>query len=173
MWRNDLGGYRFAGGQGQLGIIVPEENLVISMLAAEHRSSRLINLIFEALYSEMYRRPVEAAPVLQAELNRRLKHYNLAPRNVSDTSSLMDTISGKVYQLEQNTLRADTISFQFAPDQAVITLGYSDHTSRSNYLRPTWRMEGEPRSLFPDEDVSSKNCRPGFNLRIRSKHCHV
>ena len=145
MWRNDLGGYRFAGGQGQLGIIIPEENLVISMLAAEHRSSRLINLIFEALYSEMYRRPVEAAPVLQAELNRRLKQYNLAPRNVSDTSSLMDTISGKVYQLEQNTLRADTISFQFTPDQAVITLGYSDHTSRQITcgLRGEWKESQE------------------------------
>lgn len=93
----------------------------------------------------MYRRPVEAAPVLQAELNRRLKQYNLAPRNVSDTSSLMDTISGKVYQLEQNTLRADTISFQFTPDQAVITLGYSDHTSRQITcgLRGEWKESQE------------------------------
>lgn len=141
MWRNDLGGYRFAGGQGQLGIIVPEENLVISMLAAEHRSSRLISLIFEALYSEMYRRPVEADPSLQAELKRRLAHYNLAPGNVSDASSLVDEINGKVYQLEENSLGADTISFHFSHDQAMITLGNSDHTSRQIAcgLRGEWK----------------------------------
>ena len=161
MWRNDLGGYRFAGGQGQFGIVVPEENLVIGMLAGEHRNSRLISLIFEALYSEMYRRPVAPDPVMQAELRDRLSHYNLAPRNVSDSSSLAQAVNGKVYQLEGNGLGASTISFQFSSDQAVITVGNADHTSRqiSCGLRGEWKESRD--GFFYNENPSDRNRRFG------------
>lgn len=116
MWRNPMGGYRFAGGQGQLGIVVPDDNLVVGMMAGEHRSNRLLDLIFEALWSEMYTRPVKVDEDDRRELERRLAQFNLAPREVSDRSSRAGQVSGNTYHMRENETRTEQVSFVFRED---------------------------------------------------------
>lgn len=139
MWRNEMGGYRFAGGQGQFGIIVPEENLVISMLAAEHRSFRLLDLIFECLYSEMYRRPVPADERMQKQLKHRLESYNLAPGNVSDRSSSAEW-AAREYLLTSNPLAVRKLRFEFLSDETRLNAQYDSGAERTIRigLRGSW-----------------------------------
>lgn len=153
MWRNPLGGYRFAGGQGQFGIVIPEEQLVISVLAGEHRSGRIFDLILEALYSEMYRGCVPVIPEESRERKRRLSTWNLAPGMISDRSSMAEKIDGVVYRMDKNETGTDQISFRFLEDQAEICIiqngkehvypcGLNGHwaESRQGYLM----MESDP-----------------------------
>jgi CubicO group peptidase (beta-lactamase class C family) len=122
VWRNELGGYRFAGGQGQFAIVIPEENLAIGIMAAEHRSNRILDLLMEALYSEMYRYPVAVSEDDSRDLTRILENWNLAPRDVSDRSSAEKIYSGKVFQMRENPTNTQSVKFDFSEKETYITV---------------------------------------------------
>lgn len=119
MWRNSFGGLRYAGGQGQIGVIVPEYDMVYSTLAAEDRPNPLIDIFYE----EILRRCMPEDPECYAELKARLEGFGLGPRGVKPEGGRISELSGCTFSFDENESGQKNIRFDFLKDRAVITTG--------------------------------------------------
>lgn len=120
MWRNSVGGFRFCGGQGQFGVILPEYDMVLSTFGGEDR----LNLILEAFWRTVLRSchyralPENAADA--ARLRRRMTAFSTAQEPLSDLSSTAKAVSGRRYAFDGNSEGQREITLRFGPDRVII-----------------------------------------------------
>ena len=102
MWRNAAGGFSFRGGQGQVGMILPAENMAVGLHCAANNYDELVNIFFNTIVGECFKYPVAVDPAASTQARYLLDNLNLAPWDVSDRSSLAEQVSGVVYEMDPN-----------------------------------------------------------------------
>ncbi len=81
IWRNHFGGFTLNGGAGQLGIVLPEQNIVVAIHGNEPRSDRIMKLLWKYLSSNMFAYPIPESPKSYARLLEKSEHLNLCGRD--------------------------------------------------------------------------------------------
>ena len=113
MWRNRVGGFRFSGGQGQLGIVLPDQNMAVGIMATEHKNRCILDVFFEEIFPHLYLMPRQEDPQAYEMMIKMCGELNLAP----DTEIFEDTAAQMVqknrYKLEENEVGQQEIGFEF------------------------------------------------------------
>ena len=120
MWRNTSGGYRFCGGQGQLGIIYPEYDMAVSTLAALDDCDRIDELFDRYVLHKCWARPQKVNEFAAKKLARTIRNFTMGVPDASDCSSTAAKVFGKTYAFAENKIGLKTVCFEFDEDRAVI-----------------------------------------------------
>ena len=113
MWRMEGGGYAFRGGQGQVGMVLPSENMAVGLMCAAHNHGELVDIFHQTIRGECFKRPLPVDPAASALAKSMLADLNLAPANVSDRSSLAEKYSNVKYEFVPNLVGQKELSFTF------------------------------------------------------------
>jgi len=120
MWRNSVGGFRFSGGQGQFGIVLPDENMAVGIMATEHQNKKILQVFFKEVFSNLYQMPRKPDPEGYEKLQELCRNYNLAPERGDCVVTAAETVSGRVYEFDENPVGQRKLSFLFKEDEAEI-----------------------------------------------------
>ncbi len=122
MWRNKAGGFRFDGGQGQFGLVLPEENMAVGIMSCANNAGVILDLFFDTVFADCYNHPLEEDPYETAKLSYLKDHFSLAPLHTAPHSEAEGAVSGKTYVLQDNPWGQEEIRFTFGQDRALITV---------------------------------------------------
>ena len=170
MWRNSFGGVRYSGGQGQLGIVVPEYETVYSTLAAADGSqtNALIDAFYECVLRKCREKPLPEDPESCALLRARLESFNLAPSGVAADSPAARQVSGKTYVFEENPAGQKSVRFDFTGGEVTVTTdsgrGVRTHTCG---LNGEWK-ESRGYLLLDKEDGEIADLDRIFNYDVKA-----
>ena len=89
MWRNRVGGFRFSGGQGQFAIVLPDQNMAVGIMAAEHQNRRILDVFFGEVFPQLYLMPRPADPENWEKLKEVCRKFNLAPETGKEDERLL------------------------------------------------------------------------------------
>ena len=120
MWRNKGGGFRLDGGQGQFGLVLPDENMAVGILSCADNAPEILDIFFDTIFASCYCYPVREDANDAARLRQAVQEFTLGPSGVLPHAELEKQISGAVYRLEPNPYGQETVSFIFLKDRAVI-----------------------------------------------------
>ena len=120
MWRNKGGGFRLDGGQGQFGLVFPEENMAVGILSCANNASEILDIFFDTIFASLYCYPIQQDANDEARLARMVQEFTLGPEKVLPHAELEQKINGAIYQLEPNAYGQETVSFTFADDRVFI-----------------------------------------------------
>ncbi len=120
LWRNAAGGFSFRGGQGQVGMILPAENMAVGIHCAANNYDELVDIFFNTILGESFKYPVTVEPAASAQARYLLDNLNLAPWNVSDRSSLAEKVSGVEYEMDPNPVGQKSLGFTFGEEEVQI-----------------------------------------------------
>jgi len=120
-WRCQHGAFRGDGAFGQFTIILPEQDAVIVMTGENKNMQGELDLVWQHLLPAFGTKPVGGAGIAASELAEKLRSLELATPQVESASATAARIRGKVFRLEANDLRLDTISFSTRGDSCVFT----------------------------------------------------
>ena len=120
MWRNSAGGFRFCGGQGQLAIVFPEQDIAIGTFAAEDNCNIPLQAFVDTVLYKVSERPLPPNDRDYRKLQRRLESFSMAADDVTDRSSTLIAVDSRTYTFEDNTEGQKTIRFLFDNDTVTI-----------------------------------------------------
>lgn len=120
MWRNRGGGFRFSGGQGQFGIVLPDENMAVGILSCSNNGDEIADVFFDTIFADCYNHPVAEDPWDAARRRKLVEGFSLAPYETMEHSPDERDLSGK-YVFESNPWGQDSVTFSFGEDEVQIT----------------------------------------------------
>lgn len=120
MWRNKGGGFRLDGGQGQFGLVLPDENMAVGILSCANNASEILDIFFDTIFASCYCYPVQRDENDAARLRQLVEAFTLGPAGVLPHAPIEAEVSGKVYRLEPNPFGQETVSFIFEGDRVLI-----------------------------------------------------
>ena len=125
-WQTRHNAYRGDGAFGQYSLVIPELDVVIAATAGSTDMQRMLNLIWEHLYPAFKDAPLPEDTDAQHALRQKLATLTLLPENRSDAPPLAQEVSGKSYDLADNTLEVDHFALQIEGDTCTFTLTTDD-----------------------------------------------
>lgn len=135
-WRTAHNGFALFGMGGQLGICLPDDNLVLVTTADTMENPYGVNLIFDAfwdtIYADLHADSIPEDPEASARLYEKLASLRLPCVDGSADSPIALSIGGKSFQLNENASVFHSLCVGFGPDYG--TLEYTTDTG-SHELR--------------------------------------
>ena len=120
LWRNSVGGFRFSGGQGQFGIVLPDQNMAVGILATENDNRKILQAFFGEVFTHLYKLPMRPDPENQKKLQDMCENFNLAPQKGDAVGNIASLVNGKTYVFTENPVGQKSISFDFRQDYVEI-----------------------------------------------------
>lgn len=105
LWRNSVGGYRLDGGRGQYGLVLPDLDLCVSIMASEEDQGLIPELFWNTVYPYIWSE--EAPEWTEAEVMtdyRALPGWNQIYHDCSE-------VDGCTYRFEKNELGLEQVEF--------------------------------------------------------------
>ncbi|MCZ8516921.1 serine hydrolase [Paenibacillus filicis] len=137
-WRCRHGAYRGDGYLGQFCIVMPEQDAVVAFTSGTSDMQAVLNLVWELLLPAMQPGSLpandEAASALKAQLEGLAMNL---PREQHD-SPREQTISGKVFKLDDNGEGWNTFSIRFNNDEAAVVIQNNDGEHAIRCGRGVW-----------------------------------
>jgi len=161
-WRCRHNAFRGDGAYGQFMIVMPDQDAVVAITCETADMQGELNLVWDHLLSAMN----ESASG-EGGLVKRLNSLALALPTGNASSPISDKISGRVFQLEPNSLEAKTVSFQFTPGRSTFVLtdskaSYAVHCAPDRWLDGDCNVPGTPPRLTVGELRPSKVAASAF-----------
>ena len=120
MWRNKGGGFRFDGGQGQFGLVLPDENMAVGILSCANNAGEILDIFFDTIFASCYRYPIAEDPYTSARLQQMVQEFTLGPSGVLPHADIEEKVSGTVYRFGPNPYGQESVSFTFQKDMVLI-----------------------------------------------------
>lgn len=130
LWRNAAGGFRIVGGGGQYGLIYPDGDLAVVMMAFAPVFHNIPQYVANRIYFQLHDQPLPRDDRNYRQLCNRLSSFSLAPAPASAASSLGPQRSGRTYQFPKNSLDLQSLTFMFHSDHAEITIQQGETSQR-------------------------------------------
>lgn len=121
-WRCRHNAYRGDGAFGQFCIVIPEHDAVIAITAGLSNMQAVLDLVWEHLLPAFSAKPLPDDPAAVEALRRKLGALALPTLSGNASSPLTPPISGKVYQIDANEAKIETISLDFGADETIFSV---------------------------------------------------
>ncbi|HEX5169014.1 MAG TPA: serine hydrolase [Cyclobacteriaceae bacterium] len=159
-WRCSTGGFRADGAFGQFSIVLPEYDAVVAVTSESFNMGASMKLIWNYLLPAMKQAPTTSADEsIQKKTKERLKNLSLDLPNGSISSPVVQRISGKSFQIDNNEFKVASLSFMFRNDSCVFTVKDDKGEHRVECGLNIWTDQNKPMVLFSvpgRTDVSTK-----------------
>ena len=156
IWCNAFGGTRMDGGGGQLAFLLPENDMIATIMGNEGRVDTAIQYFYEEIYSKLSgRKLVESADSRSALENA--KHLlNRAPIDTRAHSELEKSVSGKVYRFEENSFDIKEIELCFEEEKVTMRAVTGAETKAfCSGLVDGWLENKEYFAITPDTSIQN------------------
>ena len=120
MWHNHSGGFRIAGGGGQIGMVFPEEDLAVVCMGFSPDYYAVPGFMDSEIHKKLSERPLPPNPEVAQELQFRLDNLSLAPRDTCTYSSTVKEVESRRFVFEKNDLGIGALSLSFKENHFVI-----------------------------------------------------
>lgn len=152
-WRCQHNAFRGDGAFGQFCVVMPEQDAVLAITAEQGDMQAVLDEVWTHLLPAMHAKPLPPDD-LQKTVRQTLAGLAIRPPEAKNDSPLSRGISGKQFEIEQNTLKVSHFGLTLNPDSFAVTLrdDNGEHTIRGRMNR--WQ-EGEttlstlPLKLLP------------------------
>ena len=121
-WRCTHGAYRADGANGQLTVVLPKEDMVVSVHAGLGDMQKELNLIWDNLLPAAKEAPLTENPAAQAKLKDRLAKLAIRPLNGSKSAAANPENIDRAFELKGNARAFKSVRFESAPIGCVCTL---------------------------------------------------
>jgi CubicO group peptidase (beta-lactamase class C family) len=121
-WHNRPGGFRMEGAFGQFCVVLPAQDAVIAFTAEYYDTQKGLDLVWKYLLPAMQSTPLPGNKATQKQLARKIASLSLLPQRGFSFSPVAQNVSGHVFQLQQNTLKVESITFLFKNDSCDFVL---------------------------------------------------
>ena len=137
-WRCRHDAYRGDGAFGQYCIVMPEQDVVLTMIGGVQNMQTVLDKVWEHLLPAMQPEPLPADSQAYNELCDKLAILSLPLANGSASSPRAEQWSGKIYKLESNYLYLESTTLQFGNSSSTLILRdqRGEHPIRVGYS--TW-----------------------------------
>lgn len=115
-WQCRHDAYRGDGAFGQYCVVMPQEDAVVAITSESSDLQGILNAVWDNILPALRGTGLSAAKAGQAALTQKLNALALVPPVGNSSSPMVDKISGKTYNLADNSLGAKTVALTFGPD---------------------------------------------------------
>ncbi|WP_051251131.1 serine hydrolase domain-containing protein [Paenibacillus harenae] len=115
-WRSVHNAYRADGAFGQLCLVLPDQNAVIATTGGHDKMQELLDLIWNYLLQAMDKHMLPENEVVQTPLAEKLGSLSLFPSPGHSESVIAASITGKLFEIEENADRVQLVAFYFEKD---------------------------------------------------------
>lgn len=141
-WRSRHNSYRGDGAYGQLIMVLPEKDAVITVTAETPDMQGELNLVWDHLLPALMEEKPEADPETITELNDKLASLSLPPPEPGNNPDMEKSISGNSYVFEMEEGDPDTITLSFDETGCQMESISGGKTYRFSFGRGEW-ISGE------------------------------
>jgi len=129
-WQCRHNAYRGDGAFGQYCLVMPEQDAVIAITAGSDDLQGILDVVWEYLLPAMKEGPLAPDEAGLELLHQKQQGLAISYVSGEQSSALASDISGKIYQLEENTRSIKSISFNFesSPVEIAISTDQGERT---------------------------------------------
>ena len=131
-WRCRHGAYRGDGAFGQYCVVMPKQDAVIAVTSSVDNMQAVCNLFWDYLLPAMQEESLPEDEAAREMLKDKLAALSLPLTQGGLVSEAANSISGRRYKLDQNSLGLEEVTFEFKTDACLITLKDQNHTHKIN-----------------------------------------
>jgi hypothetical protein len=139
-WRCTHGFYRGDGAFGQFVIVMPQYDAVVAINSGSRDMGGIMKMLWARLLPELRAAPLPEDRGAQGALQARLAHLQLPVTSGAAKKPLAAAISGRIYRLESNDAKIETISLKIA---------------KGGYAAVNFRQSGDDETLAVASDAWS------------------
>ena len=121
-WRCRHNLFRGDGAVGQFSIVMPEQDAVVAITSETANMQAVMNAVWDNLLTGMKPSTLPQNKSANISLQKKLSSLTLLPSNTTTSSPLVQTISGKAFKLQDNEMKATTVSFTFLKDSCMFNI---------------------------------------------------
>ena len=147
-WRCRHDAYRGDGAFGQYCIVLPKQDAVIAMTSETNNMGAILNAVWAHILPAL-QNDVSADKAKSDSLRQKLSTLVLPLPAMEPTSPVAATVSGKTYQIADNSLNANAISLTFGSDNCVFSLRDNTGTHRVTCGLNRWATGDTTFSTIP------------------------
>lgn len=154
LWRNAFGGSRMDGGGGQIGLILPEHQMAVTIMGNDYRSARAVALFYDEVLSKMKGHPLPESQEHDRLLAVQAERVKRAPLDAVAESKVFDGWNGQTFRFEDNDLALETLALSGDIDQMSLRFRQSGrdihaHIGLNGYWVPSARyVLAQPDTSF-------------------------
>ncbi len=141
--------------------MLPEYDAVIAATSESFNMGASMKLIWDHLIPAMKANPGTVDQNAQKKLRERMKNLALDFPKADASSSLVQRISGKSFDVDQNEFQVKVVSFNFGKDSCTLTVKDNNETHKIECGINRWMDQKDSRAtiLFPvagRSDIATK-----------------
>lgn len=157
LWKNAFGGCRMDGGGGQIALILPEENMAVTIMGNESRGDQAVRLFYEEIYSKMCGRPLPENPEGKQILERAAQRMSRAPKHVKPHSPTETLLKNRIWRFDSNEWGIEEIAFDFEEKEGKLHVKQKNETCIYHVgLKAEWGSNLSPFLLEPDLSIQNR-----------------
>jgi len=137
-WRTQHNGFRSDGLYGQFGIILPDQQTVVAITEESFNTQETLNFVWDILLPGLQKATLPANGAAQQTLKTKLKDLQIKFPASGTTSAIADTISSKKFILDDNTLGAKAITFNFNKGAGDFVVNYGQGDRKLSFGMNKW-----------------------------------
>lgn len=139
-WRCRHNNYRGDGAFGQFCFVLPDWDAVLAIHSGVGDMQAVMNVVWDKLLPALRQEALPADPQAEAALRARLAGLKLPDPQDLPASPLAESLSGRLYRLEANEFKMETLGFAFDAAGCTVTLhdANGDHPAAFGYQG--WRL---------------------------------
>lgn len=167
LWKNAFGGCRMDGGGGQIALILPEENMAVTIMGNESRGGMAVKLFYEEVLSKIRGKELREEPEGIEFLETAKINMGRMYCNTVSNVRMQSVVNEKRYRFHENPWGLDSVQLSFSGD-AVVLLAEQGNTKKEykTGIAPVWC---ENRNFFIlASDLSIQNRIYGADPQVCS-----
>ncbi|GAA4411842.1 hypothetical protein GCM10023187_38210 [Nibrella viscosa] len=164
-WRCRHNSYRGDGAYGQYCVVMPEQDAVVAITSETANMQATLNQIWSILLPAMKSGALSTNPTAQTKLKQKMASLEMPLSTQPAPSPLQATVSGKLFRLEPNDLKVQTVSLTFDKNTCLFKVQDESGTHAITAGIGRWTdgrttMPGTPPNLVPSPK------KPGTSSRV-------
>ncbi len=162
IWRNAFGGSRMDGGGGQLAFLLPENDMVVTIMGNEGRVDTAIKYFYEEIYSKVSAKPMAITEKSKECLSGAENLLTRAPINTHKHEKIEDKIGSCAFSFSENSFGLEEITLSFEKEITKISVVQNGESyAYKAGLVSSW--EENDRYFIVSPDTSLQNMIYGFD----------
>lgn len=138
-WRNRNVGYRADGAFGQTCFVLPEHNMVLAVTGGSADPDKIVNQVWEYLLPALSSKAVPEDSRSFQKLQNRISDLKVTPLKGKKPPAYVKKLSGKVFDMEDNELGLQTLSFDFKSGNSFILLKTTEGDFEIPFVYEKWK----------------------------------
>ncbi len=140
-WRTQHNGYRSDGLYGQFGIVLPDQQTVVAITEQSFNTQKTLNFVWDVLVPGLQKDGLAANSTANEKLKTKANSLQTKFAGGENSSPVANTISSKKFILDNNSLGAKAITFNFNNGICELIASYENSDRKLSFGMNRWEKQ--------------------------------